>query len=346
MSPFRQVRRGFTLIELLVVIAIIAILIGLLLPAVQKVREAAARIKCSNTLKQLGLAAMNYENAYGRFPTGLRVANPPGAGKHTTDAGTNMFIELLPFFEQDNLQKNFDKIDNFNNVTVGGVVSSSSLSAQVINILVCPSSQFPANPMAVTTGSLGQAFYGVNSYVGNGGQVVYYYNAPTRDGIFHLEAYPPVASNPSTYTVPYKAPVKIGDITDGTSNTFMFGERKHKDPEFDRIYPTYPLGGWSGWAWTSSPNSVADVMGHIAASDGYPSNLFQVPINFMVPTTAPVGSFLYEDARVCAYGSYHTGGANFCFADGSVHFLRDSTPWTVLQAFVTRAGGEIPSSDY
>jgi prepilin-type processing-associated H-X9-DG protein len=183
----------------------------------------------------------------------------------------------------------------------------------------------------------------VNSYVGNGGQVVYYYNAPTRDGLFHIEAYPPVASNPSTYSVPYKAPVTIGGITDGTSNTIMFGERKHLDPEFDRIYPTYPLGGWSGWAWTSSPNSVADVLGHILSSD---STNELVTINYKVPTTAPVGSYLYEDARVCAYGSFHTAGANFCFADGSVHFLRDSTPWTVLKALVTRAGGEVNTADY
>jgi prepilin-type N-terminal cleavage/methylation domain-containing protein/prepilin-type processing-associated H-X9-DG protein len=343
MCHFPTRRSAFTLIELLVVIAIIAVLIGLLLPAVQKVREAAARMKCSNTLKQLGLACMNYESSYNRFPTGLRVANPPGAGNITTDAGTNLFIELLPFFEQDNLQKNFDKVNNRNNVTSGGVVSPNSLSAQKINILVCPSAQFPANPMQVTTGSLGQAYYGVNSYVGNGGQVVYYYNAPTRDGLFHLEQYPPAAANPTNPTVKFQGPVTIGGITDGTSNTFMFGERKHYDPQFDRIYPAYPLGGWSGWAWTSSPNSVADVLGHILSSD---NTTELVTINYSVPPTAPVGSFLYQDARVCAYGSFHTGGANFCFADGSVHFLRDSTPWPVLKAFVTRNGGEVAVADY
>src|SRR5437868_13941957 len=106
----RAGRDGFTLIELLVVIAIIAVLIGLLLPAVQKVREAASRAKCSNTLKQLALAAHNYESSNKRFPAGLRVATPFGAGRHTTDAGTNLFIELLPYYEQDNLLRNFDKV--------------------------------------------------------------------------------------------------------------------------------------------------------------------------------------------------------------------------------------------
>jgi prepilin-type processing-associated H-X9-DG protein len=192
--------------------------------------------------------------------------------------------------------------------------------------------------MQVTTGSLGKCYYGVNSYVGNGGQVVYYYNAPTRDGLFHLEQYPTGTGT----VVTYQGPVKIADVLDGTSNTLMFGERRHKDQEFDRIYPAYPIGGWSGWAWTSSPNSVADVLGHIAPSD---DPTFQVPVNYAVPTTAPVGSFLYEDARVCAYGSFHPQGANFCMADGSVRFLRDTTSWLVLQALVTRAGGEIVQPD-
>src|SRR6266849_3878275 len=187
-SPCRDRKSGFTLIELLVVIAIIAILIGLLLPAVQKVREAAARIKCANSLKQIGLACHNFESSYQRFPTGLRVATPSGAGKQTTDSGTNLFIELLPFFEQDNLRKNWDMIDNRNNVFVKNgtnyVGSPNSLSAQVIKILICPSAQFPSEQLAVTTGSQ-QAYYGVNSYVGNGGTRQYYYTDATKDGVFY-----------------------------------------------------------------------------------------------------------------------------------------------------------------
>src|SRR5258707_8346769 len=109
-------RRGFTLIELLVVIGIIAVLIGLLLPAVQKVREAAARTQCTNNLKQIALAAHNYEASHGKFPTGAR---PSVTVNGVPTMGTNVWVELLRELEQDNLYRQWDFTDNRNNVTGG-----------------------------------------------------------------------------------------------------------------------------------------------------------------------------------------------------------------------------------
>src|SRR5215472_11215098 len=128
---YSRTRSGFTLIELLVVIGIIAVLIGLLLPAVQKVRAAAARAQCLNNLKQIGLASHNYHGDHGRFPTGARLSVNVG-GRPT--GGTNLWVELLPYFEQDNLYKKWDYYDNRNNVAGG----RNATQAQVIKILLCP----------------------------------------------------------------------------------------------------------------------------------------------------------------------------------------------------------------
>src|SRR3954452_673922 len=124
MAPSNR-RSACTLIELLVVIAIIAILIGLLLPAGQKIREAAARMSCANHLKQIALATHNFHDARGKFPTGAHVYVDVG-GRPT--GGTNLWVELLPYFEQDNLHNKWDKDDNGNN----GAGGSNATQARVI----------------------------------------------------------------------------------------------------------------------------------------------------------------------------------------------------------------------
>jgi prepilin-type N-terminal cleavage/methylation domain-containing protein/prepilin-type processing-associated H-X9-DG protein len=310
-------RRGFTLVELLVVIAIIAVLIGLLVPAVQKVRAAAARIRCANNLHQIALAAHNYHGDMGRFPTGAHL--PVYVGDRPT-GGTNLWVDLLPYFEQDNLHKQWDNFDDRNNVAGG----TNATQAQVLKILLCPSDPLPQPVVQLTTPnappwSLG--FYGMSSYGGNAGKrSVKAGTAPpwpgmTKDGIFYIDSC-----------------VRFADITDGTSNTLLFGERYHLDPQYDLQHDIYwpgssPMAQEGRWAEVAYQASVANVMLSTP-----------VPINYQM---SPAGDFTAVENRICAFGSGHPGGANFAFADGSVRFVSQSIALATLQALSTRGGGEV-----
>src|SRR5262249_55060458 len=148
------------------VIAIIAVLIGLLLPAVQQAREAARRVQCCNNLKQLAVAAHNFHDAKGKFPTGARL--PVDVGGVPT-GGTNVWVELLPYIDQNNLYKNWDHDDNRNNVAGG----RNATSAQVVNILLCPSDPLPETVVEWTKALASSqppaprwswGFYGMSSY--------------------------------------------------------------------------------------------------------------------------------------------------------------------------------------
>jgi prepilin-type N-terminal cleavage/methylation domain-containing protein/prepilin-type processing-associated H-X9-DG protein len=311
-------RKGFTLIELLVVIAIIAILIGLLLPAVQKVREAAARMSCSNNLKQLGLAAFNYESSYQRFPSGINL--PAGYtyadGTHAPPApipgqSISLFEALLPYIEQDNIYRSMNFAGNSNSqYNPGNCDSPTAPGAAPIKTYLCPS-DIGAKQTTWVTGGKTYTF-GANSYGGNAGVTSFFTAAMTRDGIFFIN---------STVT--------IAGITDGTSNTFMFGERNRKDPTYDRIYGG-PFDGRSGWAWANNLPGFDYLFGGCQQ------------INWVMPPslTADPG-FIYEDIRFCVFGSFHTNGANFCMADGSVRFLSNTVPLVTLQQLSTIAGGEV-----
>jgi prepilin-type N-terminal cleavage/methylation domain-containing protein/prepilin-type processing-associated H-X9-DG protein len=294
-------RSAFTLIELLVVIAISGVLIGLLLVAVQKVRQTADRMRCQNNLKQLALAGHLHHDAKGKFPTGvhallLHVRYP---------YGTAWEVELLPYFEQENVYQKWNYTDEHEKVAGG----RAALTAQVIKLLLCPSDPLP-DPVQPNEYD---DFYGVGSYGGNAGRRSFSFSSK-QDGIFFPDS-----------------KIRLADVTDGASNTFFFGERSHGDKEFDLntwySFPDYyPLRGWGKWAYLGCPPHH-----HLLST--------AVPIDYQTPPWPSATSADIKD-RVSAFGSGHPGGANFAFVDGSVRFLNDQTNLETLQALSTRAGGE------
>jgi prepilin-type N-terminal cleavage/methylation domain-containing protein/prepilin-type processing-associated H-X9-DG protein len=304
-------RRGFTLIELLVVIAIIGILIALLLPAVQKVREAANRTKCANNLKQIALACHNFHDTYNSLPSGTDTHTPADTPPdyHTW---WSWLAQVLPYVEQQNLYK---QADDFAHGLLGVPLPtcytnpwgppSNPAQYQVIPTYVCPSD----NRELIATYAPGQpgqdptldvAFTG---YLGNNGT-----NFQTRDGVLYANS-----------TVAFK------DITDGLSNTLLAGERP---PSEDLVF-----GWWFDGAGQSGTGSSDVVLGvrELNRTQGY-GTCFRGPYMFKQGDLNNLCDQFH-------FWSLHSGGANFLFCDGSVHFI----PYTadnLLPAMATRAGGE------
>jgi prepilin-type N-terminal cleavage/methylation domain-containing protein/prepilin-type processing-associated H-X9-DG protein len=353
---------GFTLIELLVVIAIIAVLIGLLLPAVQSAREAARRAQCTNNMKQLALAAMNYESSVGTFPMGDHMgrdytSSPPGLARQ--DFGH--FVALTQFYEQGGI---------FNALNCSIMIyeaPNSTINAFGNNLMWCPSDgdiaglRYPGMqgdgwdcaPMPMT----------FSSYAGNGGPLVYWYSDPqlsTMQGIFGHNGN---VINGGTATFPA---VKIASITDGTSNTFIYGEHAHsKMVALGTVINGSQNTDWFGINWWTSGQP-----GDTTFSSIFPPNYFSNEAQSMATNSQPqivVTQGNFDDTIT----SNHPGGANFAFCDGSVKFIKSSVnSWNprlittngnfngnpfiynlngqrygVFQALSTRNGGEVISGD-
>jgi prepilin-type N-terminal cleavage/methylation domain-containing protein/prepilin-type processing-associated H-X9-DG protein len=381
MRIFRGFIRGpaFTLIELLVVIAIIAILIGLLLPAVQKIREAAARMQCSNNLKQLGLAMHNYHDAYNAFPRG-------NTGSWGNDHGSWMF-QTLPFMEQDNLYKQVVAV--VDRKVAGGIGYSdprwgmeAAVAAGVLPKPVpyarCPSDGFnsvePGQPGI--SGITSTAVY--SSYIGSQGPQCNDGSCSPRADPFNINCngisgtFVATADAPAGIpkpTVPLTHPgydpsaahgttsnaglcrgmmcrgtgavggplIKITDVTDGTTNTIMLGEGLVQQMEFQRFGNPW---GWAGYNTTSQGQTIQPINWAINPSTGGLTSWSDCNKNCTAFGINPANC-VWNWHVTWGFKSNHSGGANFCFSDGSVHFIQQNIDMRTYQYLGARNDAQV-----
>ena len=327
-------RRAFTLIELLVVIAIIAVLVGLLLPAVQKVREAAARMQCTNNLKQIGLALHNYHDGNSKFPAGYVDGNNDPNSTPDNDLGPAWCWAslILPYLEQGNVY------NQINFKLPAGVGVNAAISQQVLKVYQCPSDPYQQSvPVYDSSFSTPIATVAHSDYVGCNGWVECFAGAGGNpqpgagdDGL----AGPFGAAGRGLFWRNSKS--TVASVTDGMSNTIFVGERSGdhapatwtaaipggRCPAWMAVQPPSPYTPPPGAAYDNADFGEAFVLAHTNS------------------THLPSADFPIFDPDT--FYSLHAGkGASFVFGDGSVHFLTSSINPATYQALGTIAGGEV-----
>ncbi len=312
--PHLSFRRGFTLIELLVVIAIIAILIGLLLPAVQKVREAAARAKCSNNLKQIGLAVHGFHDVNNRMPYSGDPANNAGCCWSATTRYWSWMARVLPYMEQAPL---FNNVGMGNNPEPAQDPANANVAAFIKTVVPsykCPSDISPDTRTGIANWPAAQEMAST-SYKGVSGQ-----NWNQGDAAWNPVPFNGVAGGSTDglgtadgifFRQDVRRKLTLLGISDGTSNTLMVGE----DIGVRNIHNSWPYANTSNGTCAIRLNN-----GNKVGDPGY--------------NTPAQWQNLYS------FRSMHTGGANFAMADGTVRFVRDSVTIGNYRAAATIAGGE------